>query len=142
MTSIVFTVPGDVVPWARPRIGKRGLFTEPRVRKYKKLVSEHARAAWQSTKRAGVSWPLDAEYEVDCVFVRSTLQRFDIDRAINSILDALVGVLFEDDRSRFVRVLHGRIADVDKKDPRTHVCVSVLEPIVVPSPQFSLLGGA
>lgn len=131
MTALSFTVPGDLVPKAREKIGRRRdgkpiAYTPPRTKSYKTVVARCALAARQRVKRAGVAWPMDAAYRVVVVVVRSTAQRFDADRALNAILDALTGVLYEDDRSRFVCDARVIVADVDASNPRTLVIVEVI----------------
>lgn len=124
MSTIAFTVPGDLVPWARALRGKHGAtYNDPRVEAYKGTVRAYALAARQRAKRAGITWALDGLYQVQAVAFRSTAQRFDSDRALSTICDALVGVLYVDDQRKYVRSSQMWVGAVSKAHPRTVVIV-------------------
>lgn len=124
MSTIAFTVPGDLVPWARALRGKHGAtFNDPRVEAYKGTVKDAAREAVKRAKRAGITWTLDGLYQVQAVAFRSSARRFDSDRAMNVICDALVGVLYVDDQRKYVRASQVWVGAVSKANPRTVVIV-------------------
>jgi len=124
VTALAFTVPGNLVPWARARRGRNcATFNDPRVEAYKTTVRTYALAARQRAKRAGITWALDATYQVQVVAFRSTAQRFDPDRALSSICDALVGVLYVDDQRKYLRSAQIWVGPISKENPRTVVIV-------------------
>lgn len=120
--AFTFVVPGDVVPWARARRGRNGTtFNDPRVEQYKRGVQLRALAERPR------GWRLDRTYRVSVEITRSSWQRFDLDRAINSILDGLVGVAFVDDMARYVREVSAHVNEPDREQPETRVTVEVVE---------------
>lgn len=129
MTALSFTVPGDIVPWSVQTAGKGGhIIASPQCRAWKRGASLLALKARQDVKRAGIDWPLDGIYAVDVHVVREDWQRFDPDRALNSVLDAMTGVLYEDDRARFVRRVSLSVGEPVKGAAYTRVMVTVAPP--------------
>lgn len=122
MSALCFIVPGDVVPWARAGRSKNGhSFTPRKVASYKATVALLARVA-----KRGVAWRMDGVYRLTVLVRRSDWQRMDADRALNTIADALVGELYEDDRHRFLREARIVVGEPDGK-PRTVVLVELLD---------------
>lgn len=97
MTSLAFTVPGAPVPKARPRVFGSRTITDPRTVAYEALVRVHALKARQQARRAGIAWPLDADYEMTLTCVMPTRRRADVDNLAKAALDACNGVLYDDD---------------------------------------------
>lgn len=125
MSVISFIVPGSPIPWARAREHNGRRFNDPAVEAYKALVRAHAlRARQVALTKAGIVWPLDAIYQLTCVCERRDWRRMDADRVLNACADALVGVLYEDDRHAFLR--DARVLVADPSDaPRLGVIVRV-----------------
>ena len=127
MTALAFTVPGDIVPWQRAssRGGQR--YTPLRQRMYQDTVRNHALRAVGMGKCSGIKWPLDAIYVLRIVIVRSGWQPFDADNAAKTVMDACRGVLWQDDRARFVRAPWPVVAEPDAENPRTVVLVETAD---------------
>lgn len=123
MTQLAFVVPGNPVPWSLTVA--RGAFArlDPKAKAYKLLVQSHALRAVQQAKRVGVAWPTDAVYDVQIAIRRRTRQRFDVDRLLNCVLDAMTGVVYVDDRAAFVRTVIAIVGEPDAKGPRVSVLV-------------------
>lgn len=100
---IAFTVHGQPKPWARPRVNGKRFFNDPDVEAYKARVHDHAIKAKREFEKRFVKWPSEAIYEVVAVVHRIDWDRFDCDRMLNTACDALVGVLYQDDRQKYVR---------------------------------------
>ena len=103
---ITFSIPGDPVPQPRPRVTTRGGFGRayvPRshaVHGFRKAVQLAARAAGATPHGEPV------EVVIDAVFARPkshrkdgpALPRQDVDNLAKSVLDALTGIAWDDDR--------------------------------------------
>lgn len=93
MSSIVVTVPGNPVPYARAQTarkfgGGKGRFHDPRVTEYLAKVRVLSLQATQNAKRAGLDWPRSGvRYEVLVLIVRETMHQFDVDNVLKSALD-------------------------------------------------------
>lgn len=120
MTSLSFEIPGPVVPWQRTASYKGRRITPQRQRDYQERVRWCALQARQEQRHP---WPMDAQYRVRVDCYRDA-RRYDGDNALKSVNDAAQGVLWDDD----FRVVDGRVVKhVDRKNPRTVVCVEVVE---------------
>lgn len=103
---ITFSIPGDPVPQPRPRVTTRGGFGRayvPRshaVHGFREAVQLAARAAGATPHGEPV------EVVIDAVFARPkshrkdgpALPRQDVDNLAKSVLDALTGIAWDDDR--------------------------------------------
>ena len=103
---ITFSIPGDPVPQPRPRVTTRGGFGRayvPRshaVHGFRQAVQLAARAAGATPHGEPV------EVVIDAVFARPkshrkdgpALPRQDVDNLAKSVLDALTGIAWDDDR--------------------------------------------
>lgn len=126
MSVIAFVVPGNPIPWARALESKGRRFNDPRVEAYKSSVRAHALRARQRARLVvGIDWPLDAIYALTCVVRRSDWDRCDVDRLLNACADACVGVLYEDDRHRFLRGARVEVGLPMKASPQLGVIVRV-----------------
>ena len=107
---VSFVVPGNPVPWQRARSARGQRFTAPETRIYRDKVRAHAHNARVR--------PLAGPVQIACVFHRSTRHACDIDNLIKTVLDALNGVAYADDR----QVVHivARKA-VDASHPRAEI---------------------
>lgn len=124
MTAVVFTVPGQAVPWRRALSKGGARFNAPELVAYESLVRSCALAARGRVLRAGIRWPLDADaYELTAVIVDRDRRRRDVDNVLKSIGDGLTGALWDDDsRVHMVRDLP---RFVDAEFPRLVVRVRV-----------------
>ena len=123
---IVFSVPGDPVPQPRPRVTTRGGFARAYVPKAH-AVHPFRQAVQLAAKAAGARPHGEpVEVVIDCVFARpksqrnpTTLPRQDVDNLAKSVLDALTGIAWDDDRQ--VRRL---VVEKSYGQPRTTVRIS------------------
>jgi Holliday junction resolvase RusA-like endonuclease len=89
-----FFVPGEPLPKERPRVvrGKNGrpiTFTPRRTALYEENVRAAAKLAFPK--------PMTGPVGVEIIFYRSTRRRVDIDNLAKSCLDAIQGVVLNDD---------------------------------------------
>jgi Holliday junction resolvase RusA-like endonuclease len=120
---IAFTVEGNPLPMPRPRTvtgrdGRMRTITATR----KSGAREHKDRLAFAARRAGVA-PRPGPVRMVMRFYRSSEQPCDLDNLAKTVLDALNGIAFHDDRQ--VAVLDLRKA-VDRQRPRTEVEVSVI----------------
>lgn len=115
-----FTVPGNPIPWARPRRdGRHGnrWFTAPRVQEHIECIRYCANEAMNH--RGALDGPLKLEVR----FYRETRQRVDLDNLVKALKDAMLpfggwcGVYHDDSQ---VTTLNA-IKRIDKANPRTEV---------------------
>lgn len=109
--SYRFTVPGLPVPKGRPRVGRTGTYTPARTKAHEKLI-------WSYALKAGVRC-LTGAVTVWCEFHVPDPNKADADNLAKSVLDALNGTAYLDDRQ--VHELNVRKYRSD--DPRTEVCI-------------------
>jgi Holliday junction resolvase RusA-like endonuclease len=109
---LIFSVDGDPVPKQSFQVGRAGGtgqtsgYTPPRVKAWQKAVSWMAHVAWPEV-------PMTGPVMVVIEFRLRTHRRQDLDNLSKAILDALNGVVWEDDKQ--VIDLHLRkVYDRDK----------------------------
>lgn len=118
-----FTVPGPVRPKERPRVRRDGhAYTPDRTRAYE----AHVRACCLSTPGWENPWTLDGEYRVDIVVHAPSGVRADLDNCAKSLLDAMQGVAYRNDR-QVVHLSILRTADGEHGADVTVECLSVPE---------------
>jgi Holliday junction resolvase RusA-like endonuclease len=84
MGPVRFTVMGDPVPHARPRLGRGGrVYTPGRSNKYKDLVALLVRAA------APAGRDREATFGISADFYRKTAHRCDLDNLLKSVMDGI-----------------------------------------------------
>ena len=105
-----FTVPGNPIPKARPRVYRGRAITEVATMRAEQLVVMHAR-------RAKVK-PIEGPLVVELWFFRDSKRRCDWDNLAKLTCDALNGVAWQDDDQVVDAIVHKRI---DKEHPRTEV---------------------
>lgn len=128
---ITFTVPGDPVGKARPRVARRGkhvkLYTPDKTRAYEEKIGWHARSS--HCYLLGPDTPV--RVEVIAVFTRpQRLKRAkdpegliphtvkpDLDNVLKSVLDGLNGVVYPDDKQVCSFDANGYYAE---KEPTPH----------------------
>lgn len=91
MQRVTYLVPGCPLPLARARVTEHGTYTPKRSRDYKQLV---AYAALVSRPK---DWKSQGRFRVTCAF-RTKNNLADIDNLCKMQMDALQGVLFDNDR--------------------------------------------
>lgn len=85
---VEFTVPGRPIPMPRPRLSGSRVFIPPSVTAYKDSIALIAK---------GTAW-LDGDVGVRITFRMAGPRKSDIDNLIKSVLDALNGIVYKDDR--------------------------------------------
>jgi hypothetical protein len=128
MTALSFVVPGHPKTWQRPPQAGRGRYDERGLaaKAYASKVTDYARRAVGLRRRAGLAWPLDAEYGVRVVGVWPDAREGDYDRLVSLVYDALQGVCYVADRQ--VKIDDGGgIASPEKAAPRLIVTVRLVE---------------
>lgn len=120
MTRLVFAIPGQCVPKARPRVGHGGAHTTRATRLYEQRVAVYALAARQKMK----TWPRDAEYRLTVYITNENRIRRDGDNQLKSLMDGCNGILWDDDYQvsdgRFIRCAP------DKGNPHVRVEVETV----------------
>lgn len=111
-----FTVPGDPVPKARPRVFRSNTVTPART-----LVAED-RVLQAFVRKYGYPEPLQGPVRLSCWFYMGSRRRKDFDNLVKLVTDALNGVAFADD-SQVTRALIAKIMPVESRtvEPRTEV---------------------
>lgn len=92
---VTFSVPGQPVPKQSFRYtganGRGGGYTDPRVKAWQTLVSQHARLAMAGRE------PFTCPVSVTLTFFLPTRRRVDADNLSKAVLDSLNGIVFVDD---------------------------------------------
>lgn len=83
MAPVKFTVLGDPVPLARPRLGKGRVYTPARSNQYQDLVALLVRTVAPAGRNPMTLFGVRAD------FYRATAHRCDLDNMIKSILDGV-----------------------------------------------------
>jgi crossover junction endodeoxyribonuclease RusA len=115
-TVFDFTVPGDPVPKARPRVFRSNTVTPART-----IVAED-RVLQAFVRKYGYPKPLQGPVSISCWFYMASRRRKDFDNLVKLVTDALNGVAFVDD-SQVTRALIVKILPVEGRtvEPRTEV---------------------
>lgn len=97
----------------------RGLYITPEGAEFKRQITSAAKMAVEKASRTNTDAPC-------CIYLRIwyPTRRFDVDAAVKPILDALQGVVYDNDRQVHRLVV---VKCVDKEDPRTDIEVFGLE---------------
>jgi crossover junction endodeoxyribonuclease RusA len=111
---------GEPASKERPRVtsrkGKSITYTPKKTR-----VAESA-IAWELvSQNSGLTVDGERDFRVDVLFVSKSNRRRDIDNMIKLVLDALNGVVYEDD-SQVVEI-HAIIARGSAEEPRTDIII-------------------
>lgn len=89
-------IPIDVIPQGRPRVVKFRAYDPPKCAKFKSDFATLVKAAFKDDKL--LNYPLKVEIKIFRNFKRPTARRYgDIDNLAKGILDALNGILWQDD---------------------------------------------
>ena len=118
---IRFTIPGPAVPKGRPRVTRTGhAYTPQRTKAYAEKVQWIAKAFAPKTPLSGPVSVRIVEYRKGTPDARP-----DIDNALKNLLDAMNGLIWQDD-SQVVRLFAEK--RYDPKSPRVEVEVEEVEP--------------
>ena len=90
MTAIVIIVPGEPVPKARARTVRGHSYTPERTLRAQQAVAWEARRTWKLS-------PMRGSVRLGLVFRCGSRRRTDIDNLAKLVMDALNGVVWEDD---------------------------------------------
>lgn len=113
--KVVFGIPGCPQPKERARKGAGGRwYTPPKTREYMKRVAQVALVYRPP------NWKKDRVYKVEMLVTFPDNRRRDLDNVVKGILDALNGVLWNDDAS-VVSILVNR--EVNKADAGVKIWV-------------------
>lgn len=88
---LVFMVPGEPVPKARPRVVRGGTYTPPRTVEAEERVRQYIKVAYPHLRPAGCDYAVSLEFQFGGV------GRGDWDNYAKLICDALNGVVWQDD---------------------------------------------
>jgi Holliday junction resolvase RusA-like endonuclease len=116
--KVEFFVPGPLVPWMRAQGSGRRRFTHPT------RVAYAERVAWLARAARPASWPGDARYNIQMWGRHVNRQRIDIDNVCKGQMDALNGILWNDDSQ--VDEIHAYRLPPCKLTAGLHVVVTVL----------------
>ena len=108
------TVNGNPIPKGRPKFYNGHAVTPEKTRDYEALVRQAAGICWQGD-------PTTEPVRVELLFWRGDKRRADIDNLAKAILDALNGVVWEDDGQIIKLVAH---KNYNKDRPRVEIVVS------------------
>lgn len=86
------TVPGQPVPFKRTRGSGKRRFNDAKYTAYKDAVGYAANVACAGFK------PIGGDCHMELTFRRKNKRRVDIDNLCKSIMDALQGIVYEDDK--------------------------------------------
>lgn len=92
MSMLEFSIEGPPVPKQSFRMGKYGGYRDPKVTAYQRLVKKVAGETVMC-----IDWDKTADMHVAIDLVFSDRRRRDLDNHAKGILDAMKGVVFEDD---------------------------------------------
>jgi len=108
------TVNGNPIPKGRPRVYRGHAVTPEATRDYEALVRSAAAICWQGE-------PTTEPVRVELLFWRSNKIRCDIDNLTKAVLDALNGVVWEDDEQIIQLVAY---KNYNKDRPRVDIKVT------------------
>lgn len=97
MKPLIIEIPGDPVS-KKYRLGKRGMYLDPKVRHYQRHVNMHSMIAMSNYRP---KWETDGYYDVKIhIKYRKILGRRhpDLDNLCKSICDGMKGHVYDDDR--------------------------------------------
>lgn len=118
MSQIAFTIPLDPIPLARPKFSHGRAYLPPRSRSYRQAVQALVRTLLTRNKISFLTGELFCCVKFFRRFKPSAPNFGDIDNHVKAILDALQGLLFDDDR-QIVSVDASKLKDT--KSPRTEI---------------------
>ena len=118
MTRFECTIPGNPIPWGRTEGSGKRRYKAERTRTYQETVGWYARQVWKGD-------PLKVTLKLGMTlrFYRETAQWCDLDRLENNIMDALEGIVYENDVQIWAK--HSEKA-IDRENPRVEILVEVL----------------
>lgn len=113
LTRLVrFTIHGQPLPKARPRLSRRRAYTPKKTKDYERLVKQVSGLA--------ISEQFVGDVFVHIVFYRRTKHRVDIDNLAKAVLDGMNEVAYKDDSQ--IKKLFLEL-EYDKKKPRSEITI-------------------
>ena len=139
MFEVSFTIPGEAVPKARPRVfkrkGKSTAVTPEKTVKYENLVKWAAHQAMQKAGAVMFLGPLQASIDISLPIPSSwsskrqemaiagqiaPTKRPDIDNLVKALFDAMNGIVFRDDS----QVVFAVVRKLYSREPNTRIQIS------------------
>ena len=115
-TPISFTIPGQPVSKSRPRISPNGgMYNPTETKDAEELIQAYYRQA-----APGAQVDEHGYWRVDCVFHTANKAKRDLDNLAKLVLDALSGLVWQDDCRVWTLNLS---RDIDRDNPRTEVTI-------------------
>ena len=118
MRQLIFEIPLDPVPLARPKFSHGRAYLPPRSRSYRAAVQDVVNQLMKSRNLEPFTGELICRLKFFRKFKPTTRNFGDIDNHVKAILDALQGLLFVDDR-QIVSIAAQKLKDTDR--PRTQI---------------------
>jgi len=112
--AIYITVPGKPVGKERPRMGKHGVYTPTKTKKFERLVYVSA------LERRPWGWSREGRFDIEVSCYFPDLHRRDVDNVLKSVMDGMKGVIYDDDAQVSVAKVKGML---DRERPRTEIIV-------------------
>jgi Holliday junction resolvase RusA-like endonuclease len=114
--TVTFTVDGNPIPKARPRVTRGHTYTPQRTKTWEAAVG------W-AYLNSGANGDFDGDVAVRMRFYRQTRHRVDLDNLVKAVLDGLNGVAYPDDDC--VKRLDAAL-DYDRERPRVEVTLEAI----------------
>ena len=118
MRQLIFEIPFDPIPLARPKFSHGRAYLPPRSRSYRDCVQNVVKEIMKRRKLSPLTGELICRLKFFRKFKPSARNFGDIDNHVKAIFDALQGLLFNDDR-QIVSVVAQKLKDADR--PRTQI---------------------
>ena len=116
LVSVSFTVPGQPISKSRPRISPNGgMYNPTETTDAEELIQAYYRQA-----APGAQVDEKSYWRVDCVFHTANKAKRDLDNLAKLVLDALSGLVWQDDCRVWTLNLS---RDIDRDNPRTEVTI-------------------
>jgi Holliday junction resolvase RusA-like endonuclease len=93
MDKLYFTVPGEPIAKGRPRFGKGHTYTPKKTVDAEKHIAQCFNVKYPRHKVLAVS-----DFEVTVNFYSATPRKMDLDNLVKTFLDALNGLIWDDDK--------------------------------------------
>ena len=90
---------GNPIPKGRPRLGFMGYYTPKRTVGWEETVGWQARDQWERR-------PLLGDLGIKMLFYRENRRKVDLDNLEKAMLDALEGILYQDDSQIKIKTGH------------------------------------
>lgn len=124
-TPLYVVIPGQPVPASRPRVARRGTYTERRYKQWKADASVLIRDAAVKQLGAVPEWPGDVYIYAE---FHGAHGASDLDNLLKGVLDAtqLSGVIVNDKQVKHLEALMYALPRKDKANARTEITINVM----------------